>query len=58
LKPYGKGGAAGLSLSLGELAKSFKLGETLADFSLQIDAAQTMLTAGRRQGDVHRFCPM
>jgi len=47
-----------LSLSLGELAKSFRLVGTLADFSLQIDAAQTMLTAGRRQGDVHRFCPM
>ncbi|OGP66008.1 MAG: hypothetical protein A2170_16995 [Deltaproteobacteria bacterium RBG_13_53_10] len=57
LKPYSKGGAAGISLSLGELAKSFKLGGTLADPSLQIDAAQTMLAAGKAAGGVLLFGP-
>ncbi|MGE5842336.1 MAG: AsmA family protein, partial [Deltaproteobacteria bacterium] len=57
LKPYGKGGAAGVSLSLGELAKSFKLGGTLAHPSLKIDAAQTMITAGKAAGGVLLFGP-
>jgi hypothetical protein len=57
LKPYEKGGAAGLNLSLGELAKSFRLGGTLADPSLQLDAAQTMLTAGKAAGGVLLFGP-
>jgi hypothetical protein len=57
LKPYGKGGTAGLSLSLGELAKSFRLGGTLASPSLQMDAAQTMLTAGKAAGGVLLFGP-
>lgn len=57
LKPYSKGGAAGFSLSLGELAKSFKLGGTLANPSLQIDAAQTMLAAGKAAGGVLLFGP-
>ena len=57
LKPYGKGGAAGLGLSLGELAKSFRLGGTLANPSLEIDAAQTMLTAGKAAGGVLLFGP-
>jgi uncharacterized protein involved in outer membrane biogenesis len=57
LKPYQKGGAAGLSLSFGELAKSFRLGGTLADPSLQIDAAQTMIAAGKAAGGVLLFGP-
>ncbi len=57
LKPYPKKGAAGFSLSLGELAKSFKLGGTLADPSLEIDAAQTMLAAGKAAGGVLLFGP-
>jgi hypothetical protein len=55
LKPCSKGGAAGFSLSLGELAKSFKLGGTLANPSLEIDAAQTMLAAGKAAGGVLFF---
>jgi hypothetical protein len=57
LKPYPKGGAAGLSLSFGELAKSFRLGGTLANPSLQIDAGQTMLAAGKVAGGVLLFGP-
>ncbi|NTV56217.1 MAG: AsmA family protein [Deltaproteobacteria bacterium] len=57
LKPYPKGGAAGLSLSFGELAKSFRLGGTLANPSLQIDAGQTMLAAGKAAGGVLLFGP-
>jgi uncharacterized protein involved in outer membrane biogenesis len=57
LKPYSKGGAAGFSLSLGELAKSFKLGGTLANPSLEIDATQTMLAAGKAAGGVLLFGP-
>jgi hypothetical protein len=56
LKPYGKG-STGVSLSLGELAKSFRLGGTLANPSLQIDATQTMLTAGKAAGGVLLFGP-
>jgi len=57
LKPYPKGGAAGFTLSLGELAKSFKLGGTLANPSLQMDTAQTMLAAGKAAGGVLLFGP-
>jgi uncharacterized protein involved in outer membrane biogenesis len=57
LKPYPKGGAAGFSLSLGELAKSFKLGGTLAEPSLQVDAGQTMLAALKAAGGVLLFGP-
>jgi len=55
LKPYGKG--TGVSLSLGELAKSFRLGGTLANPSLQLDAAQTMLAAGKAAGGILLFGP-
>jgi len=57
LKPYSKGGAAGFSLSLGELAKPFKLGGTLSNPSLEMDAAQTMLAAGKAAGGVLLFGP-
>jgi hypothetical protein len=57
LKTYQKGGAGGLHLSLAELARSFKLVGTLADPSLQIDAGQTMLVAGKAAGGVLLFGP-
>ena len=57
LKPYSKGGAAGFSLSLTELAKSFKLGGTLAAPSLQMDAEQTMFAALKAAGGVLLFGP-
>jgi uncharacterized protein involved in outer membrane biogenesis len=52
LKPYRKGGPAGFSLSLGELAKSFKLGGTLSKPSLEIDTEQTMFAALKAAGGV------
>lgn len=57
LKPYPKGGAAGFNFSLAELAKSFKLGGTLAEPSLQVDAGQTMLAALKAAGGVLLFGP-
>jgi len=57
LKPYSKGGAAGFSFSLAELAKSFKLGGTLAAPSLQMDAEQTMFAALKAAGGVLLFGP-
>ena len=52
LKPYSKGGAAGFNLSLVELAKSFKLGGTLAAPSLQVNAEQTMFSALKAAGGI------
>jgi AsmA family protein len=57
LKPYSKGGAAGFSLSLAELAKSFKLRGTLASPSLQMDAEQTVFAALKAAGGVLLFGP-
>jgi AsmA family protein len=57
LKPYPKGGAAGFNLGLSELAKSFKLGGTLAVPSLQIDAEQTMFAALKAAAGVLLFGP-
>lgn len=57
LKPYSKGGPAGFSLGLGELAKSFKLGGTLANPRLQIDTGQTMFAALKAAGGVLLFGP-
>jgi uncharacterized protein involved in outer membrane biogenesis len=57
LKPYPKGGAGGLNLSLAELAKSFRLGGTLAAPSLQMDAEQTMFAAMKAAGGVLLFGP-
>jgi AsmA family protein len=57
LKPYSKGGPAGFSLGLGELAKSFKLGGTLANPRLEIDTGQTMFAALKAAGGVLLFGP-
>jgi len=57
LKPYPKGGAGGLNLGLAELAKSFRLGGTLAAPSLQMDAEQTMFAAMKAAGGVLLFGP-
>jgi hypothetical protein len=57
LKPYPKGGAGGLNLSLAELVKSFKLGGTLVAPSLKMDAEQTVFTAMKAAGGVLLFGP-
>jgi uncharacterized protein involved in outer membrane biogenesis len=57
LKPYPKGGAAGLNLSLTELAKSLKLGGTLADPSLEMNAEQTLFAVLKAAGGVLLFGP-
>ncbi len=46
----GTGGLGKLTLSLGELARPFKLGGTLANPGLAVDPAQTMLTIGKVMG--------
>ena len=57
LKPYPKGGAAGLNFGLAQLAKSFKLGGTLAAPSLEVDAEQTMFAALKAAGGILLFGP-
>jgi hypothetical protein len=57
LRPYPKGNAAGLNMSLAELAKTFKLGGTLASPSLEMDAEQTIFTALKAAGGVVLFGP-
>jgi uncharacterized protein involved in outer membrane biogenesis len=57
LKPYPKGGAAGFNFGLAQLAKSFKLGGTLAAPSLEVDAEQTMFAALKAAGGVLLFGP-
>ena len=49
---------AGFSLSLGELAKPFKLSGTLADPSLTIDPTKTALTIGKAVAGVLLFGPL
>jgi uncharacterized protein involved in outer membrane biogenesis len=58
LEPLPKRGVAGLSLSLGELAKPFKLSGTLADPSLTIDPTKTALTIGKAVAGVLFFGPL
>jgi uncharacterized protein involved in outer membrane biogenesis len=53
----GAGGLGKISLSLGELTKSFKLGGTLAKPSLAIDTAQALVTAGKAVGGIALFGP-
>ena len=55
LKPLIKGGAGGLSLSLGELAKPFKLGGTLAKPALALDSAAAALALGKSIGGTALF---
>jgi uncharacterized protein involved in outer membrane biogenesis len=57
LKPYPKGGAAGLNLSLTELTKSLKLGGTLANPSLEMNAEQTIFAVLKAAGGVLLFGP-
>lgn len=63
LKPSPKDGAGSkqtgkVSLSLGELAKPFKLGGTLANPSLAIDPEQTALMIGKTVGGIALFGPV
>lgn len=58
LKPVPKEGIGGFSLSLSELAKSFKLGGTLAKPSLAIDPTQVALTVGKAIGGIALFGPL
>ncbi|MFC1532167.1 AsmA family protein [Thermodesulfobacteriota bacterium] len=58
LKPLPKGGVGGFSLSLGELAKPFKLGGTLAKPSLAIDPTQAALALGKTVGGIALFGPV
>jgi hypothetical protein len=63
LKPVPKGGVdtiglGKLGLNLGELAKPFKLGGTLADPSLAVDPTQTAITIGKALGGSTLFGPV
>lgn len=58
LEPLPKRGVAGLSLSLGELAKPFRLSGTLAAPSLAVDPAKTALTIGKAIAGVVLFGPL
>ena len=53
-----KEGIAGVSLSLGELAKPFKLGGTLANPSLGIDLTQTSIATTKVVGGMALFGPV
>ncbi|MDB9823110.1 AsmA family protein [Deltaproteobacteria bacterium] len=55
LKPFPKEGIAGFSLSLGELAKPFKLSGTLAKPSLGIDPGQAAILLGKAIGGAAVF---
>jgi hypothetical protein len=58
LEPLPKRGVAGLSLSLGELAKPFRLSGTLAAPSLAVDPTKTALTIGKAIAGVVLFGPL
>ncbi|MFH1489992.1 MAG: AsmA family protein, partial [Pseudomonadota bacterium] len=57
LKPLPKEGVGGMSLSLGELAKPFKLGGTLAEPGLAVDPTAAALALGKSIGGVIAFGP-
>ena len=57
LKPTPKKGVGGLSMSLSELAKPFKLSGTLAEPSLGIDPAKAALAIGKAIGGTALFGP-
>jgi len=57
LKPVPKEGIAGVSLSLGELTKPFKLEGTLANPSLGIDPTQAAIEIGKAVGGFALFGP-
>ena len=50
IQPYPKKGVGGVSFSLTELTKAFKLGGTLAEPSLRIDPLRSALTVGKMLG--------
>ena len=50
IRPYPKKGIGGVSFSLTELTKAFKLGGTLAEPSLRIDPLRSVLTIGKMVG--------
>jgi hypothetical protein len=56
-KGVGVSGLAKLSLSLGELAKPFKLGGTLAHPSSAVDLKKTLTTVGTAVGSIALFGP-
>lgn len=58
LEPSSKRGFAGLSLSIGELAKPFKLTGSLAAPSLAVDPGKTALTIGKAIAGVVLFGPL
>ena len=55
IKPQPKKGLASFGLSLGELAKPFKLGGTLAKPALRIDTVQALTSVGKTVGGVVLF---
>jgi uncharacterized protein involved in outer membrane biogenesis len=57
LKPVPKKGVGGFKLSLGELAKPFKLGGTLANPSLVLDKTKAALTIGNALAGNDLFGP-
>lgn len=54
----GSSGLGKISMSLGELAKPFKLGGTLAEPSLALDPAQAAITLGKAIGGTALFGPV
>ena len=57
-KGLGISGLGRLSMSLGELAKPFRLGGTLAEPSLSLDPTHTAITIGKMVGGVALFGPL
>ena len=57
LKPYPKGGPGGWNISFTELAKSLKLGGTLVEPSLEVNAEQTIFAVLKAAGGVLLFGP-
>ncbi len=58
LKPVPKKELIPVGLNLGELAKPFKLGGTLANPSLKVDPAQTAIAIGKAIGGMTLFGPV
>jgi uncharacterized protein involved in outer membrane biogenesis len=52
------GGLGKLTMSLGELARAFKLGGTLANPKLAVDTGQTVMTLGKALGGKALFGPL
>jgi AsmA family protein len=57
IRPFPKRGVGGISLSLTELTKAFKLGGTLAEPSLRIDPLRSALAIGKMVGGMVLFGP-